>query len=78
MCVCFLFYSTENPRKSANKRSTRYVWHVRLGTQRRSRDEGEKMDLRPLFFSVHYASQSRFIRRLLKIIYGILLSERYV
>jgi len=48
--VC-VFSSVENPREPANKRSARHVWHVRLGTQRRNRDEGEETDLGPLFSS---------------------------
>lgn len=50
MCVC-VFSSVENPREPANKRSTRHIWNVRLGTQRRNRDEGEETDLGPLFSS---------------------------
>jgi len=40
--VC-VFYSSENSREPANKRSPRHVRHVRLRAQRRNRDEGENV-----------------------------------
>lgn len=63
----YVFSSTENPRESANKRSARHVWHVRLGTQRRNRDEGKETDLGPLF-----SSPLRVIFVVLRSIYNML------